>query len=88
MIARAYATTNPNANVQQDEDLVRKMLQALIVERFKLKSHMEDRQMPAFNIRADNPKMTKADLTRRTRCFEGAPADPRLRRGRSSSDVR
>jgi uncharacterized protein (TIGR03435 family) len=74
LIARAYATTDPNANVQQDEDLVRKMLQALIVERFQMKYHMEDRPMPAFNIRADNPKMTKADPTKRTRCFEGAPA--------------
>src|SRR5687768_2937667 len=31
LIARAYATTNPNANVQQDEDIVRGMLRALIV---------------------------------------------------------
>jgi uncharacterized protein (TIGR03435 family) len=73
LIARAYANPGPNANIQQDEDLVRKMLQALIVERFKMKFHMEDRPMPAFDIKADNPKMTKADPTKRTRCFEGAP---------------
>ena len=29
--------------------------------------------MPAFTIVADGPKMAKADPTRRTRCFEGAP---------------
>jgi uncharacterized protein (TIGR03435 family) len=74
LIARAYATANPNANVQQDEDLVRRMLQSLIVERFQMKYHMEDRPMPAFNIRADRPKMMKADPATRTRCFEGAPA--------------
>jgi uncharacterized protein (TIGR03435 family) len=35
---------------------------------------MEDRPMPAFTIVADSPKMAKADPTKRTRCFEGAPA--------------
>lgn len=29
--------------------------------------------MPAYAIVADEPKMAKADPTRRTRCFEGAP---------------
>ena len=29
--------------------------------------------MPAFDIKADTPKMAKADPTQRTRCFEGAP---------------
>jgi uncharacterized protein (TIGR03435 family) len=73
LIARAYANPGPNANIQQDEDLLRKMLQALIIERFQMKYHMEDRPMPAFDIKADTPKMAKADPTKRTRCFEGAP---------------
>ena len=72
-IGRVYATTNPNAQVQQDEDIARRMLQALLVERFQIKFHMEDRPMPAYNLRADNPKMAKADPGRRTRCYEGAP---------------
>lgn len=72
-IGRVYATTNPNANVQQDEDIARRMLQALLIERFQIKFHMEDRPMTAYNLRADNPKMAKADPTKRTRCFEGAP---------------
>jgi uncharacterized protein (TIGR03435 family) len=73
VIARVYANAGPNANVQQDEDIARRMLQALLVERFQMKYHMEDRPMTAFNIRADNPKMAKGDPTKRTRCFEGAP---------------
>jgi uncharacterized protein (TIGR03435 family) len=73
LIARVYANAGPNANVQQDEDIARKMLQALIVERFQMKYHMEDRPMPAYNIRADSPKMTRSDPAKRTRCFEGAP---------------
>ena len=76
-IARVYANAGPNANVQQDEDIARRMLQALLIERFQMKYHMEDRPMPAYNLRADNPKMAKADPTRRTRCFEGAaPGTP------------
>jgi uncharacterized protein (TIGR03435 family) len=72
-IARVYANAGPNANVQQDEDIARQMLQALLVERFQIKYHMEDRSMPAFTLKADNPKMTKGDPTKRTRCFEGVP---------------
>jgi uncharacterized protein (TIGR03435 family) len=72
-IARVYANAGPNANVQQDEDIARQMLQALLVERFQMKYHTEDRPMTAYNIRADNPKMAKGDPTKRTRCFEGAP---------------
>jgi len=72
-IARVYANAGANANVQQDEDIARKMLQALLIERFQIKYHMEDRPMPAYNLRADNPKMAKSDPTKRTRCFEGAP---------------
>jgi len=81
-IARVYASAGPNANVQQDEDIARRMLQALIVERFQMKYHMEDRPMPAFNIRADSPKMTKGDPAKRTRCYEGAPpGSPEAARG-------
>jgi uncharacterized protein (TIGR03435 family) len=72
--ARAFATPNPANQAQLDEDLVRLMLRSLIIDRFQIKWHMEDRPMPAFTIVADDPKLTKADPTRRTRCFEGAPA--------------
>ena len=72
--ARAFATPNPANQAQLDEDRIRLMLQSLIIDRFQVKWHMEDRPMPAFTILADSPKMAKADPTRRTRCFEGAPA--------------
>jgi uncharacterized protein (TIGR03435 family) len=49
------------------------MLRSLVVEKFQMKWHMEDRPMPAYELIADSPKMAKADPTRRTRCFEGAP---------------
>jgi uncharacterized protein (TIGR03435 family) len=72
--ARAFATPNPANQAQLDEDRIRLMLQSLIVDRFQVKWHMEDRPMPAFTVLADGPKMAKADPARRTRCFEGAPA--------------
>lgn len=72
--ARAFATPNPANQAQLDEDLIRMMLRSLIEEKFQITWHMEDRPMPAYTIVADEPKMAKADPTRRTRCFEGAPA--------------
>ena len=71
--ARAFATPNPENQAQADEDMARMMLRTLLIEKFQVKWHMEDRPMPAYTIVADGPKMAKADPTRRTRCFEGAP---------------
>ena len=71
--ARAFANINPENQAQLDEDNIRLMLRSLIVERFQMKYHMEDRPMPAYTIRAENPRMTKSDPAKRTRCFEGAP---------------
>jgi uncharacterized protein (TIGR03435 family) len=73
LTARAFATTSPDNQAQLDEDRIRLMLRSLIVERFQMKFHMEDRPMPAYNLVADQPKMTKADPAKRTRCFEGLP---------------
>ena len=72
--ARAFATPNPENQAQADEDFARLMLRSLLVDKFQIKWHMEDRPMPGFVIVADNPKMAKADPTKRTRCYNGAPA--------------
>jgi uncharacterized protein (TIGR03435 family) len=69
----ARATSTPDGPL--DEDLLRLMLRALLIDRFQVKYHMEDRPMPAFELVADGPRMTMADATMRTRCTEGAPAD-------------
>jgi uncharacterized protein (TIGR03435 family) len=77
VIARAYADANPANNAQADEDFARLMLRSLLVDRFQIKWHMEDRPMPGFTMVADTPKMSKSDPARRTRCFEGAaPGSP------------
>ena len=56
------------------EDL-RQMLQALLIDRFKMKTHMEDRPVSAYTLIAVNPKLRKADPLSRTRCKEGPGPD-------------
>jgi len=71
--ARAFADTNPANNAQADEDFARLMLRSLLIEKFQIKWHMEDRPLTGFTIVADSPKMAKGDPAKRTRCFEGLP---------------
>jgi uncharacterized protein (TIGR03435 family) len=71
--ARAFATPNPENQAQADEDFARLMLRSLLIDKFQIKWHMEDRPMPAFNLVAESPMLTKGDPTKRTRCYNGAP---------------
>jgi uncharacterized protein (TIGR03435 family) len=66
LVARASAESI--ANLPQDSEALGEILRPLVVERFKIKYHMEDRPMKAFRFIADKPKMTMADPTKRTRC--------------------
>jgi len=51
------------------------MMRSLLVERFGMKYHMEERPMPAFALVAAKPKMKKADPNSRTNCkFPNTPA--------------
>jgi uncharacterized protein (TIGR03435 family) len=52
----------------------------LLEERFKMKTHYEDRPVTAYNLVAAKPKLQKADPLNRTGCKEGPAAagkDPR-----------
>jgi uncharacterized protein (TIGR03435 family) len=52
------------------------MLQALVIERFNMQSHMEDRELMAYTLTAATPKLKPtADPTARTRCVEGPGPD-------------
>jgi uncharacterized protein (TIGR03435 family) len=76
----AKVSSGPASAQQIDFDTVRLMLRALLVDRFKLKTHTEDRPVSAYTLLAAKPKLTKADPSNRTGCKEGpAPAakDPR-----------
>jgi len=57
-------------------DALRPMIRALIVERFKMDAHMENRSVNAYTLIATKqPKLKKADPTTRTKWQEGALPD-------------
>ena len=58
-----------------DIDTLILMIKNLIVERFKLQSHMEERPMNAFTLVSVKPKMKPADPNGRIRCAEGPASD-------------
>jgi uncharacterized protein (TIGR03435 family) len=58
-----------------DIDSMRMMLRALLVDRFKLAAHLEDRLIPGYELVAAKPKLRKADPSNRPGCKEGPGAD-------------
>src|SRR5215831_7693522 len=48
------------------------MLQALLIDRFKLKFHYEDQMVTAYSLVAAKPKLKKADPSNRTGCKDGS----------------
>ena len=61
-------------NVFRDHDLIDRMMQKLLVERYQIKYHWgEQIQKDAYVLLAGTPKMKKADPNSRTSCGFGAP---------------
>jgi uncharacterized protein (TIGR03435 family) len=58
-----------------DQEELRQMLQALLIDRFKMKIHTEDRPINTYTLTSVTPKLTKADPTTRTHCIEGPGPD-------------
>jgi uncharacterized protein (TIGR03435 family) len=58
-----------------DIDSMRMMLRALLVDRFKLAAHTEDRLISGYDLVAAKPKLRKADPSNRPGCKEGPGAD-------------
>jgi uncharacterized protein (TIGR03435 family) len=70
IVARASAETVVNAQV--DTDMLRVMLQPLLVERFQMKYHIEERPMIAYRLTLNGkPKMTQANPANRAKCIRG-----------------
>ncbi|HEX3876213.1 MAG TPA: TIGR03435 family protein [Bryobacteraceae bacterium] len=71
----------PDGKPRIDDEMLQVMLQALLRERFQLKTHMENRVMDAFTLIAVKPKMKQADPNSRTHFTEGPASmtgkDPR-----------
>ncbi len=78
----AKLASDDAAKVEQLPDAeMRRMLRALIEDRFQMKDHWEDRLGTAYHLIADNPKLVPADPKTRTRCYAGPGPDgkdPRL----------
>jgi uncharacterized protein (TIGR03435 family) len=83
IVARAFASTTQTDMPPIEIDTLRQMLRTLLIERFQIKTHLEDRQLNAYTLTAsEKPRLSKSDPSTRTRCLEGpAPGtpDPRTR---------
>ncbi len=65
---------------QADDEALGVMIKSMLQERFKLKTHMEDRMVSAYTLLAVKPKLKRADPSNRTGCHEGGTLqgqDPR-----------
>jgi uncharacterized protein (TIGR03435 family) len=56
-------------------DALRPMIRALIIDRFKLKAHNEERPLTAYTLLAVKPKLTKSDATTRIKWQNGLIGD-------------
>lgn len=79
----AKAPSDGPSSPAMDREAVWPMLRGLLVERFKLTYHTEDRQVAAYSLVAGKPKMKKADPESRTFCKNanapaGAPPGSRV----------
>jgi uncharacterized protein (TIGR03435 family) len=69
--AQAPAGIAPNPNAQHNAeamDTLYAMLRKLLIERYRMKLHYEDRPVDTATLAAVNPKLAKADPSGRTGC--------------------
>lgn len=71
----AKVSTDPKIAAEVDDDTLLEMVKALLVERFKLATHMEDRQVSTYTLTPAKPKLLKANPNNRSECKEGPGAD-------------
>jgi uncharacterized protein (TIGR03435 family) len=66
------------AALSMDPDSMAPMMRALLVERFKMKFHTEEREVSAYSLAAPKSKLKKADPNERTTCKQtnNAPGMP------------
>jgi uncharacterized protein (TIGR03435 family) len=75
LVAKAPAACLGSGGQVFSEDL-RTMLRALLVDRFKMVAHYEERPVDAFTLVAVKPKLKKADSSNRPRCRIERPQPP------------
>jgi len=80
-VTAKVATAGPVRAQDVDFDTLRLMLRGLLIERSKLKAHMEDRPVSAYTMTAAKQvRLQKADPENRTNCKAGAGTNPMLNR--------
>jgi uncharacterized protein (TIGR03435 family) len=76
LVAKMPSSGLPVANQGIDLDALRPALKALLIERFKMTLHTEDRPVNAYRLVAAKPKLQKTtDPLMRTGCKEGPGPD-------------
>jgi uncharacterized protein (TIGR03435 family) len=63
------------ADAFSDMDSIRPLLRALLIDRFKMVVHDEERPVPTFVLSSVKPKMKPADPAARTKFYEGPGPD-------------
>jgi uncharacterized protein (TIGR03435 family) len=76
IVAKMPADTIAGGTQVYNDDF-QAMMRALLVDRFKMVTHYEDRPMDAYTLVADKPKLKKADPSNRTGCKFGPSQAPR-----------
>lgn len=71
----AKVSTDPKIAAEVDDDTLLLMVRQLLVERFHLATHVEDRQVSTYVLSTVKSKLVKADPSSRTECKEGPGRD-------------
>src|SRR5262249_5957103 len=71
IIAKVPAALSPATGAPAPLNDLAPMLQNLLTDRFKMKTHFEDRPVTAYTLVAAKPKLKKADPATRTGCKVG-----------------
>ncbi len=75
ILAKAPANTMASPSQIFADDL-QKMLRALLIERFKMRAHYEDRQVEVYTLVANKPKLKPANPSNRPGCRMAPPQPP------------
>jgi uncharacterized protein (TIGR03435 family) len=80
-VTAKVATAGPVKAQDVDFDALRLMFRGLLIERFRLQAHMEDRPVSAYTMTATKAvNLQKANPENRTNCKSGAGSNPMLNR--------
>lgn len=69
------APPTDSGNGGADIDQLRQMLRTLLTDRFEVKTHTESRPEDTYILRADSPRLQKADPASRTKCINDPGPD-------------